>query len=135
MQWAVFIMAVNQSVNPSESQSVSAVDRWFLETSDKQRSLLEALRQLIRTTNRDLVEELKWNQPCYKLNRPVCYLNKSKTHVVLGFQQGANLPDPKGLLEGTGKDMRHIKIPLDSAIDAAALKKLISAAIKLDRAA
>jgi len=31
-------------------------------------------------------------------------------HVSLGFNYGSELPDPKGLLEGTGKLFRHIKI-------------------------
>jgi hypothetical protein len=33
-----------------------------------------------------------------------------RDHVNLGFHQGASLSDPEGLLEGEGKQMRHIKI-------------------------
>jgi hypothetical protein len=38
-----------------------------------------------------------------------CYLWSTKAYATLGFQKGAALDDPEGLLEGTGKDMRHIK--------------------------
>jgi len=31
-------------------------------------------------------------------------------HVNLGFNYGAELPDPKNLLEGTGKLFRHYKV-------------------------
>jgi hypothetical protein len=31
-------------------------------------------------------------------------------HVNLGFNQGAMLPDPHGLIAGTGKKIRHIRI-------------------------
>jgi len=33
-----------------------------------------------------------------------------KSHVNLGFYHGASLNDPAGLLEGTGKKLRHVKV-------------------------
>lgn len=39
-----------------------------------------------------------------------CWIMPAGKHVNLGFNYGAELPDPKGLLEGTGKLFRHIKI-------------------------
>lgn len=39
-----------------------------------------------------------------------CWLMPASHHVNLGFNYGAELPDPKKLLEGTGKLFRHIKI-------------------------
>lgn len=46
--------------------------------------------------------------------------------------QGAHLPDPAGLLEGTGKNMRHVKIRSAEqfAERRAALRALIEAAAK-----
>src|SRR5262245_58973487 len=40
----------------------------------------------------------------------ICYIGVLKDHVNLGFHNGASLRDPYGLIEGTGKRMRHIKI-------------------------
>ena len=40
----------------------------------------------------------------------ICYIGVLKDRVNLGFHHGARLRDPYGLLEGTGKQMRHIKI-------------------------
>ena len=40
----------------------------------------------------------------------ICYIGVLKDRVNLGFHQGAHMRDPHGLLEGTGKQMRHIKI-------------------------
>jgi hypothetical protein len=40
----------------------------------------------------------------------VCAISPNKTYVNLIFNQGAALPDPQHLLEGTGKRARHIKI-------------------------
>lgn len=48
---------------------------------------------------------------------PFAYVNVFTAHVNFGFFYGADLPDETGLLEGTGKRMRHIKIRPDSAYD------------------
>jgi hypothetical protein len=56
------------------------------------------------------------------------YVNAFTAHVNVGFFRGAELPDPHGLLKGTGKFMRHVKLRPESEIDAAALTKLIETA-------
>ena len=56
------------------------------------------------------------------------YVNVFTSHVNVGFFQGATLPDPAGLLQGTGKFMRHVKLRAGTAIDAASLSKLIETA-------
>ncbi|MEU6084408.1 DUF1801 domain-containing protein [Streptomyces sp. NPDC047108] len=49
-------------------------------------------------------------------------------HVVLGFYYGAELPDPEGILEGTGKSMRHVKIRTREDLENPALRKLVEIA-------
>ncbi|RAJ17541.1 uncharacterized protein DUF1801 [Gelidibacter algens] len=39
-----------------------------------------------------------------------CWVMPATNHVNLGFNYGAELPDPKNLLEGTGKLFRHYKV-------------------------
>lgn len=56
------------------------------------------------------------------------YVNAFKAHVNVGFFRGAEIADPAHLLEGTGKFMRHVKLRLESHVDAAALMKLIETA-------
>ena len=52
----------------------------------------------------------------------------------LMFTRGADLDDPDGLLEGTGKKMRHVKLRSLEQFDArrGALRRLIEAATKVD---
>ena len=59
---------------------------------------------------------------------PFGYVNAFKAHVNVGFFQGAELPDPAGLLEGSGKTMRHVKLRPGAAMNSAALRKLIDEA-------
>ena len=56
------------------------------------------------------------------------YVNVFTSHVNVGFFQGAALPDPSRLLQGTGKFMRHVKLRPDEPANSAALAKLIEAA-------
>lgn len=39
-----------------------------------------------------------------------CWLMPATKHVTLGFNYGAELPDPTNILEGTGKLFRHVKV-------------------------
>jgi hypothetical protein len=59
---------------------------------------------------------------------PFGYVNVFKAHVNVGFSQGASLLDPAGLLGGSGKRMRHVKLKPGSALDAGALDALTTAA-------
>jgi hypothetical protein len=58
------------------------------------------------------------------------YVNTFKSHVNLGFFCGVLLDDPAGILEGSGKRMRHVKLTPDREPDAAALGRLIDAAYR-----
>jgi len=90
--------------------SNAKVNAWFDAIDPTQRSILVALRGLIFAVVPEATEELKWSRPCYANARGMfCYLYSTKAYATLGFQNGAALDDPEGLLEGTGKGMRHIK--------------------------
>ena len=56
------------------------------------------------------------------------YVNAFTAHVNVGFFRGAELSDPRGLLQGTGKFMRHVKMRPGDDIDAGALIELIETA-------
>ena len=59
---------------------------------------------------------------------PFGYVNVFTSHVNVGFFQGAALRDPARLLQGTGRRMRHVKLRAGTAVNAAALSKLIEMA-------
>ena len=56
------------------------------------------------------------------------YVGVFTAHVTVGFYQGAELPDPYGMLRGTGKFMRHVRLEPGEDLDTAALTELIRAA-------
>ena len=67
---------------------------------------------------------------------PFAYVGSFRSHVNVGFFHGAALTvhDPAGLLEGSGKHMRHVKLRPGRNIGASALEALIAAAYRDIRA-
>lgn len=59
---------------------------------------------------------------------PFGYVNVFRSHVNVGFFQGAALPDPAHLLQGTGRFMRHVKLRPGAAANTRALHRLIESA-------
>lgn len=45
-----------------------------------------------------------------RMKDSICYIGVQKNHINLGFHKGTSLRDPQRILDGTGKQMRHIKI-------------------------
>jgi hypothetical protein len=79
-----------------------------------QRGLAEALRRIVLSAAPGIDESIMWGNPWYGkgagMAGAVCYISVHKNHVNFGFPQGASLTDAGGVLEGTGKGMRHVKI-------------------------
>jgi hypothetical protein len=59
---------------------------------------------------------------------PFAYVNVFASHTNVGFFQGASLPDPGHLLQGTSALARYVKLKPRTQVDAAALHRLIHAA-------
>jgi len=59
-----------------------------------------------------------------------CALILHTRHVNLQFFRGASLPDPEGLLEGSGKAMRHIKLGARGDVDREGVADLIREAAR-----
>ena len=105
------------------------VTAWIGKVPTVQQGTLAALRKLLKSLGPGITEEIKWSRPCYSTSRGLfCYLQSTKNHAVLGFQQGASLHDPEKLLEGTGKDMRHIKFKDGAIVNTAAVTALLKQA-------
>jgi hypothetical protein len=100
--------------NTSLVPTANASGRWF-----------EAMRHC----GDDVREVLHDGQPTACVGGAAfAYVDAFTSHVNVGFFQGAELPDPQGLLEGAGKFMRHVKLRPGEEVDVAALSVLIDAA-------
>lgn len=99
------------------------------------RKIYKALRALARKAMPGAVETFYHNAIGYGTGSSsfdrVCYImEQEKGYVNFGFFFGADLPDPKGLIEGAGKRMRHVKVRTMEQVKDPALEELIKAAWK-----
>lgn len=92
----------------------------------EQALLLETLRQLIHNSIPGATEDLKWGIPVFSKTKIFTYLRSTKNHVALGIYNINRINDSNGLLEGTGKNMKHLKIKKMKDID----EKLIAEWLK-----
>jgi len=94
----------------------------------------QGLRQLMRKTVPSVRESVNpWKMPTFESNGPMCFFTIGKSHVTFGFLRATSLPDPEKLLEGTGKNLRHVKLRSPEDLRNPALKKLIQAAARLNK--
>ena len=95
----------------------------------------DAMRALLRARHAEAVEIARSGERtvCFgfgpkKMSEAYAYLMPQKAHLNLGFFHGAALADPEGLLEGTGKALRHVKLGSIEAAGRPAIAGLIDAA-------
>lgn len=56
-------------------------------------------------------------------------ITPQRAHVTLGIAHGAELRDPTGLMEGTGKVHRHVKLRQPEDLERPELRQLMAAAM------
>lgn len=106
-------------------------DAYLKDQSPKNQTIIRALRKFVRETSPKLVEAVKWGNGCWiGENGPVAYVYSDKGFVQFGFFHGAKLKDPKGLLEGKGKYVRHTKVHAPAEIDKRAFAALLKQAAR-----
>src|SRR5215204_786212 len=106
-----------------------AIDAWFDSCAGEFGAIARPWYERMRQCGDDVRELLHDGHPTACVGEAAfAYVNAFKAHVHVGFFRGAELADPAGLQEGTGKYMRHVKLRPDDDIDATALIKLIGSA-------
>jgi hypothetical protein len=73
-----------------------------------------------------------WGIPTFETKEPFCFYMVGKHHVTFGFHYGTLLDDPEELLEGTGKNLRHVKLLTVEDLENKGLKELVLAAARLE---
>jgi len=99
------------------------------EHADELGSIAQRWFEVMRGCGDDVRELLHDGHPTACVaDAAFAYVNAFTAHVNVGFFRGAEIADPDGLLEGTGKFMRHVKFRPGRDVNATALRKLIETA-------
>jgi hypothetical protein len=84
--------------------------------------IIEAIRQIILSTDSEIGERIKWNNPSFyytgemkpfdlkEYKREIVVMNLHKNQIMLIFPSGAKINDTSSLLEGDYKDGRRLVI-------------------------
>ena len=108
-----------------------AVDAWMKQRPGELGNIARQWFEVMRKCGDEVRELVHDGCPVACLgDAPFGYVNVFKSHVNVGFFQGASLPDPAGLLQGEGKFMRHVKLRAGTALNSAALQRLIETAFQ-----
>lgn len=119
------------------------IDARIKEFGDWRGEILAGLRTIIKQADPDVVEEWKWAKatspgvPVWEHAGIICTGETYKDKVKLTFAKGASLEDPSGLFNSSleGSTRRAIDIYEGDKVNAAALKKLVRAAVALNTSA
>ncbi|HSY34357.1 MAG TPA: DUF1801 domain-containing protein [Acidobacteriaceae bacterium] len=107
----------------------AAIDAWFEARAGELGEMARQWFEVMRGCGDEVREVLHDGCPVACLGDvPFGYVNVFTAHVNVGFFQGAGLKDPDGLLQGTGKFMRHVKLRVRGEAHEDALRGLIEAA-------
>jgi hypothetical protein len=113
----------------------SLIDERIKELGDWRGKMLAKVRAIVRAADPEIVEEWKWmGTPVWSHGGIVCTGETYKHVVKMTFARGAALQDPSGLFNSSleGNVRRAIDIHEGEQVDAAALERLIRAAVALN---
>lgn len=105
------------------------IHAWMLGLAPELRVLVERWFPVMRECGDEVLEVFhdNWAVACLG-DAPFAYVGAHRSHVNVGFFQGAALPDPGRMLEGSGKHTRHVKLRPGEPVNETALTALIEAA-------
>ena len=113
-------------------KAYASFDAYLKDQRPKNQTIIRALRRFVKKEQPQLTESVKWGNGCWLgTKHPVVYVYSDKAWVQFGFFRGSSLKDPKGLLEGNGQYVRHIKVRGPSDIDRAAFAALLRQGVRL----
>ncbi len=107
-------------------KTYGSFDEYLKDQSPSNQTIIRGLRRLVKRVEPGLSESVKWGNGCWIGSKgPVAYVYSAPNYVQFGFFRGSTLKDPKGLLEGKGKYVRHTKVHKPSGIDARSFAALL----------
>jgi hypothetical protein len=108
-----------------------AIEVWMKEHTGELGAIARQWFEAMRGCGDEVRELLHDGHPVACLgDAPFGYVDVFTSHVNVGFFQGAALPDPARLLQGSGKFMRHVKLKPGTVANTAPLRRLIEAAFR-----
>jgi hypothetical protein len=100
--------------------------------ADDPERVAETVRTLVRAIAPELRIEQRWGHPWYVGNDLVFLVGAFTNHAAVEFWRGTTVRDPHHRLEGTGKNLRHVKLRSVEDATRPDLVGLLREAVRLD---
>ena len=111
-------------------KAYASFEEYLAGQTPRNQVVIRALRTFVKRVAPQLQESVKWGNGCWVQGKaPVAYVYSAPDHVQFGFFGGSALEDPRRLLNGEGKFVRHIKVRKRSDIDERAFGALLRQAV------
>jgi len=109
-----------------------SVEDWIAaKTTAWQSDVIRKMVAVVRRAAPGATHAIKWSQPIFEQNGPFAFIKPAKAHVSFGFWRGAEVADPKGILE-RGDRMGHFKVKSELELDERALATMVKHAVRLN---
>lgn len=113
-------------------KSYPSFDAYLKDQPRANQVVIRALRQLVKRAAPSLEEAVKYGNGCWLQGKyPIAYVYAAQDHTQLGFMAGSSLRDPKGLLVGNARFVRHVRLASTKDIVERELVALLDQAVKL----
>jgi hypothetical protein len=102
---------------------------------EEKRKLAEIIRRTVLQADKKVEETIKWGNLTFVKNSKniaFVYTYDKGPYINFGFLKATSLKDPKGLFQGTGKGMRHVKIYSEKDIDKKQFTAWVKEAVQLE---
>mgnify|MGYP001829200590 CR=1 FL=1 len=107
------------------NEYIEGLDGW-------KKDVAAEVRGIVAAAAPEAKESIKWAQVVYETNGPFSYIRAFKNSVNFGFWRGVDIDDPKGLLQGSGEKMRHVKLAGMADVDQETFAGYVKQAVTLN---
>jgi uncharacterized protein YdhG (YjbR/CyaY superfamily) len=120
-----------KKLKPTDEEQV---EEWMNNLEHPLKAEINAVRQIIKESNSDIKERIKWNAPSYYTSADIVTFNHRATdHVHLIFHHPTIVKIKSPLLEGDYKDRRMLYLPDMKAVKAnkKELQRIVNESVQL----
>jgi hypothetical protein len=99
------------------------INQYIENAPDQQKLIMQKIREILHEEVSGITENFKWERPVFSTSSDFVYFKTTKAYLTFGVFKAEKIKTEAQLLEGTGKDMRHIKLKKIEDLNLSTLKQ------------
>jgi len=86
------------------------INQYIENATEQQKLIMQKIREILHEEVSGITENFKWGRPVFSTSSDFAYFKTNKGYLTFGVFKFEKVSQHSQLLEGTGKDMRHVKL-------------------------